>query len=31
LKEVVDRGIAQGIEWRSHQVKLILAVEVFSE
>lgn len=31
IKEVVDSGIALGIDWRRHRVKLILAGEVFSE
>ena len=31
LKEVVDSGIAQGVDWRRYRVKLILAGEVFSE
>jgi phenylacetate-CoA ligase len=31
LKDVVDRGLAQGLDWRRHKVKLILAGEVFSE
>jgi phenylacetate-CoA ligase len=31
LKDVVDRGVAQGLAWKSHNVKLILAGEVFSE
>ena len=31
LKDVVDGGIAQGIDWRPLRVKLVLAGEVFSE
>jgi phenylacetate-CoA ligase len=31
LKDVVDRGLAQGLDWNRHKVKLILAGEVFSE
>jgi phenylacetate-CoA ligase len=31
LKEVVDSGIAQGVDWRRYRVKLILAGEIFSE
>jgi phenylacetate-CoA ligase len=31
IKNVVDAGVAQGIDWSSYQVKLVLAGEVFSE
>ncbi|HEY2402652.1 MAG TPA: hypothetical protein VGI23_20025 [Steroidobacteraceae bacterium] len=31
LKDVVDRGVAQGLDWKRYQVKMILAGEVFSE
>jgi phenylacetate-CoA ligase len=31
LKEVIDAGIGQGIDWRRYAVKLVLAGEVFSE
>jgi phenylacetate-CoA ligase len=31
LKEVVDRGLAQNLDWKRYEVKLILAGEVFSE
>jgi phenylacetate-CoA ligase len=31
LKDVVDAGLADGIRWREHRVKLVLAGEVFSE
>jgi phenylacetate-CoA ligase len=31
LKEVVDRGVTQGLEWKRYKVKMILAGEVFSE
>jgi phenylacetate-CoA ligase len=31
LKEVVDRGRAQGLDWQPFNIKLILAGEVFSE
>jgi phenylacetate-CoA ligase len=31
LKDVVERGLAQGLDWRARNVKLILAGEVFSE
>jgi phenylacetate-CoA ligase len=31
LKDVVDRGLAQGLDWKRHKIKLILAGEVFSE
>jgi len=31
LKDVIDGGIAEGIDWRPFQVKLVLAGEVFSE
>lgn len=31
LKDVVDAGAADGVRWREHGVKLVLAGEVFSE
>lgn len=31
VKNVVDTGLAQGIDWSEYQVKLVLAGEVFSE
>ena len=31
LKDVIDRGIAEGIQWEKHNVKLVMAGEVFSE
>lgn len=31
LKDVVDAGLADGIRWSEHRVKLVLAGEVFSE
>jgi len=31
LKDVIDGGIAEGIDWRPFRVKLVLAGEVFSE
>ena len=31
LKDVIDGGIAEGIDWRPFQVKLVMAGEVFSE
>jgi phenylacetate-CoA ligase len=31
LKDVVDAGAAEGIRWKDHSVKLVLAGEVFSE
>jgi phenylacetate-CoA ligase len=31
LKDVVDRGATQGLEWKRYKVKMILAGEVFSE
>lgn len=31
LKDVVDGGIAQGLDWRPLKVKLVMAGEVFSE
>jgi len=31
LKDVVDRGLMQGLDWASYNVKMILAGEVFSE
>jgi phenylacetate-CoA ligase len=31
LKDVVDRGVAQGLDWKRYKVKMILAGEVFSE
>jgi phenylacetate-CoA ligase len=31
LKDVVDRGLTQGVDWKRYRVKMILAGEVFSE
>lgn len=31
LKDVIDTGIAQGIDWQPYHVKLVMAGEVFSE
>lgn len=31
LKDVVDAGTAEGVRWKEHGVKLVLAGEVFSE
>ena len=31
LKDVIDSGLAQGIEWQRYSVKLVMAGEVFSE
>ncbi|MEA5579883.1 phenylacetate--CoA ligase family protein [Nodularia harveyana UHCC-0300] len=31
LKDVIDTGIAQGVEWQQYQIKLVMAGEVFSE
>jgi phenylacetate-CoA ligase len=31
LKEIIDRGLAQGINWPAYRVKLVMAGEVFSE
>lgn len=31
LKDVIDSGIARGVEWQQYQVKLVMAGEVFSE
>jgi len=31
LKDVIDRGIQQGIEWQRYAIKLVFAGEVFSE
>jgi phenylacetate-CoA ligase len=31
LKDVIDTGIAQGVDWRPYHVKLVMAGEVFSE
>ncbi|MGH2412327.1 MAG: phenylacetate--CoA ligase family protein, partial [Microcystaceae cyanobacterium] len=31
LKDVIDTGIAQGIEWQPYSIKLVMAGEVFSE
>lgn len=31
LKDVIDTGIARGVEWQQYQIKLVLAGEVFSE
>lgn len=31
LKDVIDSGIAQGVDWSLYQIKLVMAGEVFSE
>ncbi len=31
LKDVIDSGIAQGIQWQHYSIKLVMAGEVFSE
>lgn len=31
LKDVIDSGIAAGLDWRPYQIKLVMAGEVFSE
>lgn len=31
LKDVIDTGIARGMEWEQYQIKLVMAGEVFSE
>ncbi len=31
LKDVIDSGIARGVEWQPYQIKLVMAGEVFSE
>ncbi|VXD25510.1 putative phenylacetate-CoA ligase [Planktothrix serta PCC 8927] len=31
IKDVIDTGIAEGMEWQKYQVKLVFAGEVFSE
>lgn len=31
LKDVIDSGIARGIEWQQYDIKLVMAGEVFSE
>ena len=31
LKDVIDTGISQGLEWSQYRVKLVMAGEVFSE
>ncbi len=31
LKDVIDSGIRQGVEWQKYQIKLVMAGEVFSE
>jgi phenylacetate-CoA ligase len=31
LKDIIDTGIARGIEWKRYQIKLVMAGEVFSE
>ncbi|AFZ22707.1 coenzyme F390 synthetase [Cylindrospermum stagnale PCC 7417] len=31
LKDVIDTGIARGVEWKQYQIKLVMAGEVFSE
>ncbi|MBD2629244.1 phenylacetate--CoA ligase family protein [Trichormus variabilis] len=31
LKDVIDTGIAAGVQWQQYQIKLVMAGEVFSE
>ncbi|MEW6491985.1 MAG: phenylacetate--CoA ligase family protein [Cyanobacteriota bacterium] len=31
LKDVIDTGIARGVEWQQYHIKLVMAGEVFSE
>ena len=31
IKDVVDSGIARGVEWQKYQIKMVFAGEVFSE
>jgi phenylacetate-CoA ligase len=31
LKDIIDRGISEGINWQQYQIKLVMAGEVFSE
>jgi phenylacetate-CoA ligase len=31
LKDVIDTGIARGMDWQQYQIKLVMAGEVFSE
>lgn len=31
LKDVIDSGIARGLEWQRYQIKMVMAGEVFSE
>lgn len=31
VKDVIDSGIAQGVEWQGYRIKFVLAGEVFSE
>ena len=31
VKDVVDTGLAEGVDWPAHRIKLVLAGEVFSE
>jgi phenylacetate-CoA ligase len=31
LKDVIDSGIAQGVDWSAYSIKLVMAGEVFSE
>ena len=31
LKDVIDGGIARGVEWQRYQIKMVMAGEVFSE
>jgi len=31
LKDVIDSGIAEGVDWSQYQIKLVMAGEVFSE
>jgi len=31
IKDVIDNGIAQGVDWQQYQIKMVFAGEVFSE
>ncbi|MFM9160324.1 MAG: phenylacetate--CoA ligase family protein, partial [Dolichospermum sp.] len=31
LKDVIDTGLAQGMQWKQYNIKLVMAGEVFSE
>ncbi len=31
LKDVIDSGMARGVEWQKYQIKMVMAGEVFSE